>query len=374
MIKVYAVDDELPALEELEYLLKTYDDIEVVGLFSDPLEAIRNIVEDEPDVVFLDIDMPFINGIELALQMQTLRAGLIIVFVSAHTGYSLQAFKAYPLDYILKPIDEDRFRQTLEHIREQHKLRQIDGRSQKTFSIGCFGKLEVSKGDGPKESMKLSNRKIKELFAYLICRFGKPVTRRELIQLLFDGVEDKRTINHLHVTVYNLRNMLESFGIPRSLVEVKENYTLEMAAGICDYVDVMQFMKNHPMINAINVKEAERLIDLYKGAYLEEEDYDWAIETREWLGEQLERLLLKIANFYSSIGKTLEEEQALLRLVEINPLAEEGNQALLMLYFREGNKERFIRFYESYAKVLREELDEEPEERLARTYLAMKNS
>ena len=372
MIKAYVVDDELPALQELEYLLERYEDIEVAGVFEDPLEAVKNVLRDKPDVVFLDIDMPYINGIELALKIQTLRAGIIIIFVSAYTEYSLQAFKAYPLDYILKPIDEDRFRETMEHVVEQYRLRQTDARNQSKASIRCFGSLEVTKSGTHIENLKLSNRKIKELFAYLIYRYGKSVPRRELMKLLFDGVEDKKTINHLHVTVYNLRNMLESFGIDRSLVEIKENYTLEMANGVCDYIDFVNFINNNPLLNVANVGEAKRIIELYKGSYLEEEDYIGAIDIREWLEERFESLLLKLANYYITLGKLQKAEQFLLRLVDKNPLAEDGNKALLQLYMSERDGDKYIKFYKKYVEVLNEELGAKPDAKYTRYYLSLK--
>lgn len=368
MIKTYIIDDELPATQELEYLLGGYREIDVAGIFEDPLEALRNIEIHKPDVVFLDIDMPHMNGIELGLKIQSLRAGIIIVFVTAHSEYSLEAFKAYPLDYILKPIDEERFKQTMAHVTEQYTLRQMNFRSQNSVAIRCFGNLEIVKNGQNKESMKLSNRKIKELLAYLIHRHGNPVTRQELLRLLFAGEQDKKTVNYLHVLVYNIRNMLESFGIDRSLVLIKENYTMEIARGVCDYVDFAEFITNNLTVDAANVSEAERLIGLYKGAYLEEDDYIWALETREWLDERFETLLVRLAAYYNSAGKLPKAEQALLRLLDKNPLSEQGNSALLDIYIAHRFNDKFVLHYLNYKRVMLEELGIEPEERFTAYY------
>lgn len=369
MIRACIIDDELPALQELEYLLGEYREIEVAGLFEDPLEALKSIELKKPDVVFLDIDMPHMNGIELALKIQSMRLGIIIIFVTAYSEYSLEAFRAYPLDYILKPIDDQRFKQTMTHVIEQHELRQSNLRNKNTVSIRCFGRLEVTKTGENKESLKLSNKKLKELLAYLIHHCGKPVTRKELLQLLFEGVEDKKTINYLHVTVYNIRNMLESFGIDRSLVLIKENYSLEIASGVCDYVDFVNFIANNLTIEASNILEAERLIGLYKGPYLEEDDYIWGLETREWLENQFEKLLFKVAAFYDSAGKMRKAEAALLRLLELNPLSEDGNQALLEMYLGYKKIEKYIRHYENYAKELKQELNISPADKYVRYYM-----
>ncbi len=374
MIKAYIIDDERPALQELEYLLGGYPDIEVTRVFEDPLNALGEIEADKPDVVFLDIDMPHMNGIELGIKIQALRAGIIIVFVTAYSEYSLEAFNAYPLDYILKPIDEERFRQTIEHVIEQHKLRQKVSNNRQDIFIRCFGRLEITKNGQTKESMKLTNKKLKELLAYLIHRFGKPVTRKELLQLLFDGVEDKKTVNYLHVTVYNIRNMLESFGIDRSQVLIKENYTLEIAPEICDYVDFVNFIATQPVVDAANVQEVERLIALYSGAYLEEDDYTWTVDTREWLEECFESLLLKLATYYDANGKFERAEHALLRLLNKNPLSEQGNAILMDIYIARQRYDKFINHYLNYKKVLTEELGVEPEEKFTAYYkLAVKD-
>lgn len=347
----------------MEYLLGGYGEFQVAGLFQDPIKALKSIEIYKPDVVFLEIKLPHMNGIELGLKIQSLKAGIIIIFVTGYPEYALEAFRAYPLDYILKPVDDQRFKQTMSQVIDQYKLRQTAFPNKNGVFIRCFGRLEVTKTGETGESLKLSNKKLKELLAYLIHRLGKPVTRKELIQLLFDGAEDKKTINYLHVTVYNIRNMLESFGIDRSLVLLKQDYALEIARGVCDYVDFIDFITNNQTVDASNILEAERLIGLYKGPYLEEDDYNWALETREWVNERFEQMILDIAAYYISVGEIQKGELALLRLVEFNPLSEDGHQALLDMYLDHGNHDKFMRHYKIYEKVLSRELGVTPAEK-----------
>lgn len=361
MIRTYMIDDELPAIEELQYLLQSYPEVEVLGHFQDPLAALDGI--DKPDLVFMDIDMPHINGIELALRMQGKHPGTVVVFVTAYSDYSLDAFRAYPLDYILKPVDPERFSHTMERVTELHRLRALDRNDEGAFRIRCLGKFEISRNGAEMETMKLSNRKLKELFAYLIYRYGKPVTRGELLDLLFEGLDDKKTVNYLHVTLYNIRNMLESFGIPCSLILIKENYTTEIAQGVCDYVDFTTFVKSNASIGAENALLAEKMAHTYLGAYLEEEDYPWAVETREWLESEYEKLLSRLAEYHAHTGKPGRAETLLNELIEYNPLSEEGNNGLLDLYMESARHNDYIKHLRRYAKVLKEELGETPEAR-----------
>lgn len=368
MLEVFIIDDELPALEELKYLLKDYPELIVSGMFQNPLEALKRIEKDKPDVVFLDIDMPNISGIEMALKLQELHSGIIIVFVTAHSEFSLEAFRAYPLDYILKPIDENRFRRTIQHMLEQYRFRQVASNQQNPIAVRCFGKLEISRGGDSRIIMKLTNHKIKELFAYLIVHFGKEVSRKELIDALFAGVEDKKTINHLHVTVYNLRNMLGSFGVDRSQLVIRENYTLEVAPGICDYVDFVNFVSTHASLDAESLQEAEHLIEIYQSPFLGENDYLWTVETQNWLDGHFEALLLQLSAYYLSLGQTREVERNLKRLLDVNPWSEAAHQSLLDLYMKAHKVSRYCRQYEIYARMLREELRIEPDEKYKAFY------
>lgn len=374
MIKAFLIDDEYPALQELQYLLESYPEIQVAGLFDNPLEAWEKIEQEKPDVVFLDIDLPYMNGIELGVKIQAQRYGTFIVFVTAYSEYALKAFQAYPLDFILKPIDEERFQQTMEHFLEQYRLIQEKKQRDTSIYIRCFGKLEISRKDYQdredegRNVLKLPGRNVKELLAYLITRSGKPVSRKELISVLFDGVEDKKTVNHLHVTVYNLRKTLESFGVHRQYITLQEDYTLEIAPGVCDYVDLVNFLQQNPILDEDNYKEAQRLLQLYQGAFLEEEDYIWAVEVRAWAEQMVEDLTLKLAEYYETTGEFIKAEQNLLALLGNNPLSEQGHHFLMDLYLARNFRIKFVRHYEKYRKIWKEELRISPEERYTRLY------
>ncbi len=370
MLRACLIDDELPALLELEYLLKNFEDVRVEGLFQNPVDALEKIEAQKPDIVFLDIDMPYMNGLDLALKIQSLLPEIIIIFVTAFSDYALEAFKAYPLDYILKPVDEERFRKTAAHAVEQAGIRRPASEKRPSAAIRCFGGLDVKNTDSL-ERMNMANHKLRELFAYLVDRFDKTVTRHELIELLFDGVENKKTINHLHVLVYKLRSMLESFGLGRSSILIADNYKLEVAPNVCDYVDFVNFIKRNLYIYDGNVTEAERTLSLYTGDYLGDEDYLWSVETREWLYGQFEALLIKTAEYYGTAGEIRRTEQLLNRLLEYHPLSERANHLLLDFYYKHGDARKYIKSYNKYFTILREEFNMTPEGKYAAIYEKM---
>ncbi|QBJ32163.1 two-component system response regulator BtsR [Hafnia alvei] len=123
MLKVIIVDDEQPARDELNELLTKHARIEVIAQCSNALEAIPAIHKLQPDVIFLDIQMPRISGLELVsmLDPDTMP---YIVFVTAFDEYAIQAFEKHAFDYLLKPIDNSRLSKTLERLQKGINVKQ----------------------------------------------------------------------------------------------------------------------------------------------------------------------------------------------------------------------------------------------------------
>lgn len=124
MLRVYVVDDEPLARDEMKYLLHRSKQVEILGE-SDCLEdAIADISELRPDLVFLDIELAEENGLSLAKQLEALdlTPAPAIVFATAYDEYALKAFELNAVDYILKPYDENRIEKTLEKIKKMQKI------------------------------------------------------------------------------------------------------------------------------------------------------------------------------------------------------------------------------------------------------------
>ncbi|HHW49729.1 MAG TPA: response regulator [Clostridiaceae bacterium] len=115
-MKVVLVDDELMALENLKYVIGHFRDIEVVGAFTDPLEAIQKICQLKPDAVFLDIEMPQINGFTVAEEISEMLPETRIVFVTGFDDYAVKAFDINAIDYVLKPASKRRLGQTIDKL------------------------------------------------------------------------------------------------------------------------------------------------------------------------------------------------------------------------------------------------------------------
>lgn len=116
-IRALVVDDEAPARRKLVRLLGQAEDVEVVGEAASGAEAVRAIRERRPDVVFLDVRMPGLDGLGVAREVGA-DAVPCIVFVTAFDDHAVQAFEVQALDYLLKPVAPSRFQATIERVRE----------------------------------------------------------------------------------------------------------------------------------------------------------------------------------------------------------------------------------------------------------------
>ncbi len=116
MLKALLVDDEVPARSELRYLLGEAGGVEVVGEAGSASEALQLIRAIPYDVVFLDVDMPGLSGMDLAETLIGLDRAPAIVFVTAHSEHAVAAFEVAAADYLVKPVEARRLRAAIERI------------------------------------------------------------------------------------------------------------------------------------------------------------------------------------------------------------------------------------------------------------------
>ncbi|HEY2804707.1 MAG TPA: response regulator [Gemmatimonadales bacterium] len=123
-IRTLIIDDEPAARDAIRSLLQDDPEFVVTGEPSDGLSALSMIRDQQPDLVFLDVQMPAMDGLTMLRRLDFTQLP-VVVFVTAYDRYALQAFDAHALDYLLKPFDDDRFRRALERARERVHLTRL---------------------------------------------------------------------------------------------------------------------------------------------------------------------------------------------------------------------------------------------------------
>jgi two-component system, LytTR family, response regulator LytT len=149
-ISTIVVDDEKLACEELTYLLKDFPEIEVIATSSNGLEAVDLIQKLEPELVFMDIHMPGLNGLGVIRKLKELQADLpSFIFVTAYDQHAVEAFRLEAMDYVLKPVERERLAETVDRAR-----RAIQERKQpETQAAGAHAASPASAPTAPRTKL-----------------------------------------------------------------------------------------------------------------------------------------------------------------------------------------------------------------------------
>lgn len=121
MIQAIAIDDELPALQIIEIFCEQSGQVQLVRLFNKPNDALKYINKNPVDLIFIDINMPSLSGIDL---VKSMKHDTMVIFTTAYSAYALEGFNLNAVDYLLKPFSFERFQQAIDKARNQLQLRQ----------------------------------------------------------------------------------------------------------------------------------------------------------------------------------------------------------------------------------------------------------
>jgi two-component system LytT family response regulator len=289
MINVAIIDDEKLAVDNLSYMLSQFNEINIVGAFTEIDDLQKCLKENPVDLVFMDIEMPEVNGLTLAAMVIEEYPKIEIVFVTAYNQYAVQAFEVNAIDYILKPLSLARITKTIETIK-----RRIPKEPQKNkVFIKCFGGFDIYIND------KLINFKLskaKEILAYLINNQGKSLGWMTIADDVWpDSFDDKKLMNNFHVACFSLRTFLTDNGIIDIFDYSRNLYRVDTSKFECD------FLKLHDVYN-IYRKEKKVIVnpvEFETGEYLEELPYLWSFP----MAEKVERMIMELNKAYKKIER-----------------------------------------------------------------------
>jgi two-component system LytT family response regulator len=140
-IRTFVVDDEAPARKRIVELLAREPDVEIAGEFEGGADALAAISRAVPDLLFLDVQMPDVDGFSVHERLPS-SPRPVVVFVTAYDTYALDAFEVNALDYLLKPFSDERFEATLGRIRERLRAREREALAEKFLSLASDNTAE----------------------------------------------------------------------------------------------------------------------------------------------------------------------------------------------------------------------------------------
>ncbi len=253
-MRIYAIDDEPKMLRLLtDAIAEAEPDAEIFPFSSaaDVLMALENRAQ-SPHAVFMDVEMPGMTGLQLAVKIKAAAPQARIVFVTGYDRYALDAYKLHVNGYVLKPVDADAVRAELE------ELSRAPASHDRRLFFRCFGPFEVFHNGQP---LFFERRKTKELLAYLVDRRGATCTSEELAAALWEEESDMDKAKHrIRNCVNDLRAALKGVGCEDVLVRKSGLLAIRVDAVDCDYYRLLK-------------GEADA-VNTYRGEYMTQ--YSWA--------------------------------------------------------------------------------------------------
>ena len=230
----FSIDDQPNVAEEITKIMGEIDPSGTHKPFSDIKEALAFAEEARPDVAWLDIEMPEMSGLEMAMEVKKLSPNTNIVFVTGHEKFAYQAFQSHASGFVLKPATKEALERELDNLRTP-----IVGERKGLIRVQCFGNFEVfDKDDHP---VKFKRSKSKELLACMIDRRGALCSIGELCGVLFeDRDEDRALKKQLRVFLSSLRDDLAKVGAANVFVKGWNAYGVDCSLIDCDYLSYLQ--------------------------------------------------------------------------------------------------------------------------------------
>ena len=369
-MRAIIVDDERLSLDYFERLLDERPEVTLVATYTDPHQALAGIEELEPDVVFLDIEMPEITGIQLAEQIQTFSPRTKIVFVTAYREYAIQAFDLNASDYLLKPIQKDRLQKTIGRLMEGI-AEPIAQTSQPTLGqICCFSSLRFQMADEERAHLEVKWRtaKSKELFAFLLHHRQKPIRKDHILDVIWTGDDPRKSVSQLYSTIYQLRKLMEKLGVPVTINSHNNSYLLNLHGTPVDAeVWEQRLLALEPLTKETQPQHLA-VLEAYNGDYLAEHAYIWAEAERERLRALWLHHATKLGAYLKAVGDHTAALAIYRTIQERYPYMEDTSFMLMQLYGRLGDRNAVARCYENLVAMLKEEYDTQPSDGIQTWY------
>lgn len=232
MITITVDDRQLVVTRVINILTKLVPDGNHSG-FTNTKQALQYAADHTVDVAFLDVEMPDMNGIELAKKLQDLNAAVNIIFITGYKEYMPDAFNLYASGYLLKPIREDDVSNALAHLRYPVTEKEAGKENHHDIRVQCFGNFEIYYKE---EVIAFPRSRCKEMIAYLIDRKGAVCTNDMLMGILWPDRDPNSSLKSmLRTLIADTRRALEEYGITDLIVKENGGLHIDVSKIDCDY-------------------------------------------------------------------------------------------------------------------------------------------
>lgn len=358
MLKTVLVDDEFNSLQRLKGIVEKEQRLEIIETFQKPDEFLQFMDDkwQEIDLVFLDIQMPGVKGLDLAENMQHHNEDIEIIFVTAYDHYAVEAFELNALDYLLKPVSKKRFEKTMKRLFKNKEIEE----DKEILKVNTMGFVEIYDSSDKKIEPDWATAKTEELFLFLLRHEGNYVSKGKIIENLWRDRPADRAKDILYTTIYNLRRTFKKFGYSDLVQSKRGYYKLNEELVESDFLKQKELIKDYKNDKITAAEFLELINDVHKGEFLEEKNYNWTYAYQIELLNNYKNILKKITEKYLTTEKNEEAKVLLKKLTELDPLDEKNHKKLIEIYKKEGNFCAAKRHYRELEKLLADEFGISP--------------
>lgn len=372
-MKVILVDDEPLALKYLERQLLRLDtmSIDVIGTYTNPYEGRNEILARDVDIVFLDISLPELNGIELAEQLLEQKPHLCIVFVTGYHEYAVTAFELNAVDYIVKPVQMDRVAKTMDRLRSRIASRPKEVMEpHRNIRMTMFRQVMIEQPNEQGQFALLHWRttRAQEIFIYLLQHRGQLVRKSALIDMLWPEFDMDKAYPQLYTAIYHIRKTLEPYDTRFQITNTTEGYVLNIEGVQLDIEEWENWFMSNPSVSAESIEGHIEMMKLYTGDYLQEYDYWWAEGERQRLKELWLSVSLSMAEWYVDQERIDEAILCYFSIQRQHSLEEKAYFSLMKIYALQDNPAQVHRQFSLLCQVFEDEMGEEPSPYIVKWY------
>jgi two-component SAPR family response regulator len=377
MLRVISVDDELSNHILLKKSLEEDGLVQVVAQFSDPLTLLEKVVDIHPDVAFVDIEMPVMNGLELAERILFLCPNTQIVFVTAFSQYAVNAFHVNAIDYLLKPIDGQDIKRVIQKLLNNRKLVRAAALNQdidlsEVCRINTLGSFDVY-GIQSKQPIQWLTSKVEELFAYLLLHSGKSVGKEELCDVLWPDSDHENGMMNLYSTIYRLRKTLAKETIPIEITSGKYGYQINTESCFLDFKVFEKLTSSLETQQSAGESDSDiaNMVEaalVYKGEFFGIRSYLWSAAYGESINQTYRLLNYRLVNHFLKLKRMDKAVEYLKRILQFFPDEEQACILLMTLYSEEGETKSVSHCYHTYVTYLEDELSVTPSSKIQERY------
>ncbi|WP_341281150.1 response regulator [Paenibacillus sp. FSL H8-0537] len=345
MVRVMLIDDEEDALDLLDILLGQMDDVQVVGRYMNPIQAIEALGQSPADAVFLDNQMPGMKGTEAARIIRSMFPQMPIVFTTAFAEYAVEAFEIQSIDYLLKPFTIDRLQSTVSRIKQTLAESAILSRQRAGAgpAVQCLGGFQLVLPDNTNKGLTWKTKKEKELCAFLIHYAGRPVGTASIIEALWPGYDLSKAKTYLYTCLSYLRKSLAEHHIPIHITKADQGFGASLDGVTVDVIVFEQLLSSTLAMVELDERSYHKINELYKGEYMEACDFNWATARQLELKASYVHLLRKGHSHFQGQGKLSLAIDSLQKLLSLAPDSELDGRELIKLHLKMGNRNEAYR-------------------------------